>query len=174
MSYSPALFNGRPHTLELSAMKSGFEAARFVTQHECPVCLSAMRDPVQTECGHLFCRGCLETALTGDHECPVCLSAMRDPVQTECGHLFCRGCLETALTGDHECPVCLSAMRDPVQTECGHLFCRGCLETALTGDRRVCPVDNNEISKDNVCLHDDALPAWLDVNVYSKTYHTQL
>ena len=58
----------------------------------------------------------------------------------------------TQILKRHECPICLLAMRDPVQTECGHLFCRGCLETALTGDHRVCPVDNNEICKSNVCL----------------------
>ena len=29
---------------------------------ECPICLCVLRDPVQTECGHLYCRGCLEQA----------------------------------------------------------------------------------------------------------------
>ena len=52
---------------------SGY-AAKFVTQllkrHECPVCLAAMRNPVQTECGHLFCRGCLEPILDGPN--PLC------------------------------------------------------------------------------------------------------
>ena len=52
---------------------SGYKA-RFVTsllkRHECPICLCAMRDPVQTECGHLFCKGCLEPVLEGPN--PVC------------------------------------------------------------------------------------------------------
>eukprot|EP00731_Ephydatia_muelleri_P015032 Em0008g752a len=39
-------------------------------RHECPICLSAMRNPVQTECGHLFCRGCLEPILDGPN--PLC------------------------------------------------------------------------------------------------------
>lgn len=31
---------------------------------KCPVCLLPMKDPVQTtECGHRFCRGCLENIL---------------------------------------------------------------------------------------------------------------
>ena len=52
---------------------SGY-SAEFITpllkRHECPVCLHAMRDPVQTECGHLFCKGCLEPVLEGPN--PVC------------------------------------------------------------------------------------------------------
>ena len=29
---------------------------------ECPICLCALRDPVQTGCGHLYCTGCFEQA----------------------------------------------------------------------------------------------------------------
>ncbi|KAL5491310.1 hypothetical protein EMCRGX_G016573 [Ephydatia muelleri] len=42
----------------------------LLKRHECPICLLAMRDPVQTECGHLFCRGCLEPVLSKDT--PLC------------------------------------------------------------------------------------------------------
>ena len=52
---------------------SGYEA-KFVhpllKRHECPICLFAMRNPVQTECGHLFCRGCLEPVLKRRR--PIC------------------------------------------------------------------------------------------------------
>lgn len=51
----------------------GYEA-KFVhpilKRHECPICLFAMRNPVQTECGHLFCRECLDPVLKSHH--PVC------------------------------------------------------------------------------------------------------
>ena len=54
---------------------TGYEA-RFVEpllkRHECPICLHAMRDPMQTECGHLFCRGCLDPVLdTPNPVCPI-------------------------------------------------------------------------------------------------------
>ena len=29
-------------------------------KYKCPVCLTALRDPVQTKCGHRFCRICLK------------------------------------------------------------------------------------------------------------------
>ncbi len=51
----------------------GFEAKfkyPLLKRHECPICLFAMRDPVQTECGHLFCRDCLEPVLKQRH--PIC------------------------------------------------------------------------------------------------------
>jgi len=36
----------------------------------CPICLHAMRSPVQTECGHLFCKECLDPVL--QRRRPVC------------------------------------------------------------------------------------------------------
>ena len=44
----------------------GYEA-KFVhplpKRYECPISLFAMKNPVETECGHLFCRDCLEPDL---------------------------------------------------------------------------------------------------------------
>ena len=28
--------------------------------YECPICMMVLRNPVQTTCGHRFCRGCIE------------------------------------------------------------------------------------------------------------------
>ena len=43
----------------------GYEA-RFESpldkKYVCPVCLSALRDPLQTKCGHRFCATCLSRA----------------------------------------------------------------------------------------------------------------
>ena len=45
----------------------GGHAAEFVDplqeKHSCPVCKLALRDPVQTPCGHRFCRTCMEEIL---------------------------------------------------------------------------------------------------------------
>ena len=51
----------------------GYEAKftqPLLKRYVCPICLFAMRNPVQTECGHLFCHDCLELVLKGHH--PIC------------------------------------------------------------------------------------------------------
>lgn len=30
-------------------------------KYKCPVCLTALRDPVQTKCGHRLCSSCFKT-----------------------------------------------------------------------------------------------------------------
>ena len=42
----------------------------LLKRHECPLCLLPMKGPVQTECGHLFCKGCLEPILKLSN--PIC------------------------------------------------------------------------------------------------------
>eukprot|EP00756_Hemistasia_phaeocysticola_P056914 Hpha_TRINITY_DN33558_c0_g1::TRINITY_DN33558_c0_g1_i1::g.171139::m.171139 len=40
---------------------------------QCGICLGPAMDAVVTEeCGHLFCRECIHTALEGKRECPMC------------------------------------------------------------------------------------------------------
>ncbi len=50
----------------------------------------------------------------------------------------------------HECPICLFAMKVPVQTECGHLFCKECLEPVLKRRCPICPLDQEDITAENV------------------------
>eukprot|EP00117_Sycon_ciliatum_P043389 scpid40615/ scgid31421/ TNF receptor-associated factor 3; CD40 receptor-associated factor 1; TRAFAMN len=39
---------------------------------ECPICLYALRDPIQTTCGHRFCKSCIERSLRAESKtCPV-------------------------------------------------------------------------------------------------------
>ena len=30
------------------------------SEYECPICMNCLRDPVQTNCGHRFCKNCIE------------------------------------------------------------------------------------------------------------------
>ncbi|XP_017130601.1 E3 ubiquitin-protein ligase RNF4-like [Drosophila elegans] len=42
--------------------------------YKCPVCMDSVikREPVATECGHVFCRECIQTAISVTHKCPMC------------------------------------------------------------------------------------------------------
>ena len=42
----------------------------LLKRHVCPICLCAMRSPVRTECGHLFCKECLDPVLRRRR--PIC------------------------------------------------------------------------------------------------------
>ncbi|XP_078271224.1 TNF receptor-associated factor 6-like [Rhinoraja longicauda] len=41
-------------------------------KYECPICLMALREAVQTPCGHRFCRACIVKSIRdAGHKCPV-------------------------------------------------------------------------------------------------------
>ncbi|EDW24753.1 GL24317 [Drosophila persimilis] len=42
--------------------------------YSCPICLESVsgREPVATECGHIFCRQCIDTAILHNPKCPMC------------------------------------------------------------------------------------------------------
>uniref|UniRef100_A0A452V1H3 RING-type domain-containing protein n=1 Tax=Ursus maritimus TaxID=29073 RepID=A0A452V1H3_URSMA len=49
--------------------------AGLQAEANCPVCLDYLRDPVTTECGHNFCRCCIQQSwadLKDRFPCPVC------------------------------------------------------------------------------------------------------
>ena len=49
------------------------------THFECIICLCTAREPVVTQCGHLFCWSCMHTWLVQPREtltCPFCKSGI--------------------------------------------------------------------------------------------------
>ena len=41
-------------------------------EFNCTICLDIFYQPVTTECGHTFCKQCLQDALTIRHLCTIC------------------------------------------------------------------------------------------------------
>jgi len=56
--------------------KSGFSVPRGGKTEEkgavCPICLDTMVNPRALKCKHVFCSGCLQSALDVSNRCPVC------------------------------------------------------------------------------------------------------
>ena len=59
-------FTGRSEPLEPSTSgelrSEGYDEyfdPPLESKYECPICLLGLREPVQTSCGHRFCRGCI-------------------------------------------------------------------------------------------------------------------
>lgn len=53
-------------TMAEAEYETGYAADFFPPlekKHECPVCIYALRDPIQTACGHRFCTSCIKQIL---------------------------------------------------------------------------------------------------------------
>ena len=51
---------------------SRFVEPSLVDDLSCPICMSLLRDPFVTACGHTFCCSCLATHLNARNTCPSC------------------------------------------------------------------------------------------------------
>ncbi|XP_021907118.1 E3 ubiquitin-protein ligase RNF4 [Carica papaya] len=38
----------------------------------CPICMGPLTEEMSTRCGHIFCKGCIKTALATQSKCPTC------------------------------------------------------------------------------------------------------
>ncbi|KAH7573013.1 hypothetical protein ACOSP7_006415 [Xanthoceras sorbifolium] len=38
----------------------------------CPICIGPLKEATTTKCGHIFCKGCIETAIAAQSKCPTC------------------------------------------------------------------------------------------------------
>nr|XP_004669233.2 putative tripartite motif-containing protein 75 [Jaculus jaculus] len=62
------------------ALQAALES--FHAETKCPVCLEELTDPVTVECGHNFCRCCIQQSwagLEGRFPCPVCRHQCKEP-----------------------------------------------------------------------------------------------
>ena len=47
---------------------------KVLEKYQCPIMWGVLNEPVRAQCGHIFCSGCINTALEVDsrRRCPVC------------------------------------------------------------------------------------------------------
>ncbi|XP_078490796.1 zinc finger protein [Ciona intestinalis] len=100
-------------------------------KYMCPICLLALRDPVQTECGHRFCHLCILRCIRSKASCPVDQrtlfsnqlfqdrSAHREvlDLKAKCPNIGCNLVVELRNIKDHitKCPH----RRTPCKNGCG-------------------------------------------------------
>ena len=52
--------------------KKSPEPPKKPPQLDCPICMAAFEEPMSTRCGHIFCRGCINSAIAAQGKCPTC------------------------------------------------------------------------------------------------------
>ncbi|AWO97221.1 putative E3 ubiquitin-protein ligase TRIM39-like [Scophthalmus maximus] len=135
----------------------------------CSICLDAFEDPVTTDCGHSFCKKCLNANFEyNDRMCPLCKKplsktpevniVLRDIVQQQKegksletntklftgrdGEVACDVCTEQKLRAEKSCLVCLASY-------CSSHLENHCSTERLKGHKLVSPVENLD---DRACL----------------------
>ena len=68
-------------------------------RQSCPVCLLAMRNPVQTVCGHRFCESCLLETFRYRIICSVCVSCTSRDRHSNDSKLFAFVPISTLIEG---------------------------------------------------------------------------
>nr|XP_054773880.1 tripartite motif-containing protein 12A-like [Lytechinus pictus] len=110
---------------------------------KCPVCLDVFKDPTILNCGHTFCRGCLQSQdqlHINRHgiTCPVCRGVTgfgRGRVAGLTANLLVRGLLDDSQTQAHPqqycefCPLHSKLYLDIFCVECEELICLSCYAT---------------------------------------------
>ncbi|XP_020669499.3 TNF receptor-associated factor 6 [Pogona vitticeps] len=76
-SLQASVSNGTSGTLSNSFMEEiqGYDVEfdpPLESKYECPICLMALREAVQTQCGHRFCKACIVKSIRdAGHKCPI-------------------------------------------------------------------------------------------------------
>ncbi|XP_078667690.1 TNF receptor-associated factor 6-like isoform X2 [Branchiostoma floridae x Branchiostoma belcheri] len=118
-------------------------------KYECPICLMGLREPVQTNCGHRFCRYCiLKSIRDAGARCPVDNSPLTEEqifpdnfakreilaLRVKCSNKGCKEKMELIGLDNHLSTCNFAFVRCPL--ECGDTFWRKDIPEHLDND---CP-----------------------------------
>ncbi|KAG7272374.1 hypothetical protein CRUP_000365 [Coryphaenoides rupestris] len=145
-----------PTSLQTVAPPQGYDAdfdPPLESKYECPICLMALRNAIQTPCGHRFCKHCIEKSIRdAGQRCPVdneVLSkeqlfpdnfAKREilSLMVRCPNVGCKDKMELRRLEDHvtqcafttvQCPHCQQAVLKSHFEEHATLHCQRRLVT---------------------------------------------
>ncbi|XP_038052209.1 TNF receptor-associated factor 6-like [Patiria miniata] len=142
-------------------------------KYECPICLMCLREPVQTECGHRFCRACILRSLRdAGNRCPVdqqplqkmfpdlCVRREIMDLMAHCPHPECVEIVELRNMEAHQemCPYGLQ----PCPNHCGEMLQRRRIDNHMKKDCSKRPINcefcNVVIALDHTQVHLDTCP----------------
>ncbi|XP_077346517.1 E3 ubiquitin-protein ligase TRIM11-like [Lithobates pipiens] len=148
---------------------------------DCSICLNIYTDPVMLECGHNFCRVCIDRAFdtqegSGDYFCPQCRAEFRErpsphrnitlrnitqrflsaPQDSEKSGIFCTYCIHSYVPAVKSCLHCEASLCDDhlrVHSKSPeHVLC----DPTTTPENRKCPVHKKILkyycTKDSTCI----------------------
>lgn len=67
--------HGQPNDAHgVNSSSQSFEPQPRIVDKTCPICLEVLfiTPTYSTSCGHMFCKGCIEQAVTRNKKCPMC------------------------------------------------------------------------------------------------------
>lgn len=67
-----AFYNAHPRVYELLYQNGGRDSNWTPADVTCPVCMELFSKPVNLNCGHTFCRACLQASRLRCNKCPLC------------------------------------------------------------------------------------------------------
>ncbi|XP_068099995.1 nuclear factor 7, brain-like isoform X2 [Hyperolius riggenbachi] len=80
----PEAKRAKVEVTEAQSNKSVMASGDFAEELTCPLCKQLFKDPVMVECGHNFCRSCIDKAWTGQDSftCPDCKEVITEKRHT--------------------------------------------------------------------------------------------
>ncbi|XP_071414752.1 TNF receptor-associated factor 6 [Pithys albifrons albifrons] len=157
------------------------------SKYECPICLMALREAVQTPCGHRFCKGCIVKSIRdAGHKCPVDNEILLEnqlfpdnfakreilSLMVKCPNKGCSMKMELRHLEDHQLQCEFSTVECP---QCQGSFQKNHLKEHVTQEcprRQVCcPNCATSMAYEDKELHDQTCPL---ANVFCEYCNTVL